>query len=68
MSYRYKVVETQTVTDESIETVLNEWVSEGWTLDSIKFAMSDASKRPAMAFILFVREDPVPAEENSDAQ
>lgn len=53
---RYKVVETQTVTDEVLEDLLNCWVAKGWHLDSIRFAMSDASRRPAMAFILFVRE------------
>lgn len=57
MSTRYKVVETQTVTDDTIEKLINQWTDEGWLLDSIRFAMSDASKRPAMAFILFVRED-----------
>jgi hypothetical protein len=54
---RYKVVETQTVTDEVIERLINCWVSKGWHLDGIRFAMSDASRRPAMAFILFVCED-----------
>ena len=54
---RYKVVETQTVTDEVIERLINCHVAKGWLLDSIRFAMSDASRRPAMAFILFVRED-----------
>jgi hypothetical protein len=61
LSIRYKVVETQTVTDEAIENILNEWVSKGWVLDSVRFAMSDASRRPAMAFVMFtmeaVRED-----------
>jgi hypothetical protein len=50
-------VETQTVTDDTLEKLLNQWTAEGWQLDSIRFAMSDASKRPAMAFILFVREE-----------
>jgi hypothetical protein len=54
---RYKVVETQTVTDEVLERLINCWVSKGWHLDGIRFAMSDASRRPAMAFILFVCED-----------
>ena len=53
---RYKVVETQTVTDEVIERLINCWVARGWHLDGIRFAMSDASRRPAMAFILFIRE------------
>ncbi len=56
---RYKVVETQTVTDEVIERLINCWVSKGWHLDGIRFAMSDASRRPAMAFILFVCEEVV---------
>ena len=56
MTIRYKVVETQTVTDDTLEKVINQWTAEGWQLDSVRFAMSDASKRPAMAFILFVRE------------
>ena len=51
----YKVVETSTVTDETLEKIINEWSSEGWNYDGIQFAMSDASKRPAMAFILFTR-------------
>lgn len=61
MSIRYKVVETQVVTDEILEDLINEWVGKGWHLDGIRFAMSDASKRPSMAFILFTRslpEDP----------
>jgi hypothetical protein len=54
----YKVVELTTVTDETLERALNSWVARGWQLDSIKFAMCDASRRPAMAFILFVRAQP----------
>ena len=57
----YKVVETSLVTDETIERIINEYIYQGWTLDGIKFAMREASKRPAMAFILFIRE-------NSDAE
>lgn len=52
------------MTDEIIERLLNQWSAEGWLLDSIRFAMSDASKRPAMAFILFVRE----VDENEEGQ
>ena len=66
MSLRYKVVETQTVTDESIEAILNDWMERGWILDGIKFAMSDASRRPAMAFVLFTRDDSVSGQESSD--
>ena len=53
----YKVVEINTVTDEELESVINEWTKQGWTLDGIHFAMREASKRPAMAFILFTSED-----------
>jgi len=52
----YKIVETATVTDDQLEAIVNEWVGQGWVLDGIQFAMREASKRPAMAFILFTRE------------
>ena len=52
----YKVVETSTVTDDTLERIINEWVSSGWNYDGVQFAMSDGSKRPAMAFLLFTRE------------
>lgn len=51
----YKVVETSLVTDESLQEILNEWTSEGWLYDGMQFAMREASKRPAMAFVLFTR-------------
>lgn len=53
----YKVVEINIVTDEELESAINTWTKEGWALDSIHFAMREASKRPAMAFILFTKED-----------
>lgn len=52
----YKVVEVATVTDEDLERVINEWVAKGWQLDSIHFAMREASKRPSMAFVLFTKK------------
>jgi hypothetical protein len=52
---RYKVVELTTVTDEEIERVLNEASSEGWTFETIHFAMRESSKRPSMAFLSFTR-------------
>jgi hypothetical protein len=55
----YKVVELTTVTDEELERVINEWVGQDWILDTIQFAMRDASKRPAMAFILFTKNDDI---------
>ena len=51
----YKVVETSEVTDEVLERILNETTREGWSLDGIRFAMRENSKRPAMAFVLFTR-------------
>jgi hypothetical protein len=52
----YKVVEVSTVTDEELEAAINEKVREGWNLDGINFAMSESSKRPSMAFILFTKK------------
>ena len=54
---RYKVAELSVVTEETIEEALNRHVRDGWRLDTIQFAMGPASKRPAMAFILFIREE-----------
>lgn len=54
---RYRVVETMVVTDEELERIINETVAAGWLFDGVKFAMSEASKRPAMAFLLFTRAD-----------
>jgi hypothetical protein len=51
----YKVVETSSVTDEELERILNEWTARGWQLDSVRFAMREASKRPSMAFVTFTR-------------
>ena len=53
---RYKVVELTVVTDDHIESALNQWVGAGWHFEGIQFAMRDSSKRPAMAFVLFTRE------------
>ncbi|MCH8029952.1 MAG: DUF4177 domain-containing protein [Candidatus Dadabacteria bacterium] len=52
----YKVVEVAVVTDEELEKAINEWVEQGWTLDTIQFAMRESSKRPSMAFVLFVNK------------
>ena len=57
MSILYKVVELSHVSDEEIETTLNQWTAEGWTFDTLQFAMRDSSRRPAMAFVLFTREE-----------
>jgi hypothetical protein len=52
---RYKVVETSLVTDQALEDIINEWTARGWQFDGIHFAMREASKLPAMAFVLFTR-------------
>jgi hypothetical protein len=57
ISLRYKVVESSTVTDESLEAILNEWVSRGWTFEGMQFAMRESSKRPSMVFVLFTRRE-----------
>lgn len=51
----YKVAELMIVTDETLEETLNTWTQQGWTFDSLHFAMSAGSNRPAMAFLFFVR-------------
>ena len=53
----YKVVETSSVTDESLERIINETVAKGWAFDGMQFAMRDSSKRPSMAFLIFTREN-----------
>ncbi len=59
MSLKYKVVETQVVTSEELEKIVNRWILEGWTLECVQFAMSEASRRPAMAFVFFIRGEAV---------
>jgi len=57
MGLVYKVVETSTVTDQRLEEVINEMVGQGWHFEGIQFAMREASKRPAMAFVIFTRQE-----------
>jgi hypothetical protein len=52
---RWKIVETSSVTDENLESIVNEWTGQGWTFDGMQFAMRESSKRPAMAFVVFTR-------------
>ena len=35
---------------------MNLWVGKGWQLDNIRFVTSEASRRPQMAFVSFIRE------------
>ncbi len=62
MAAEYKVVELSLVSDQEIESALNEWTAKGWTFDSMQFAMRDSSKRPAMAFITFMKNDEAESE------
>jgi hypothetical protein len=55
MVREYKFVETSTVTDDELTRIVNEWTRGGWTFEGVQFAMREASKRPAMAFVLFTR-------------
>jgi len=57
MGLLYKVVETSDVSDVELERILNEYTKQGWCLDAIQFAMRDSSKRPAMAFVTFTRDE-----------
>lgn len=57
MPVRYKVVETSEVSEEVLERILNEWTRQGWSLVGIQFAMRESSKRPAMAFVTFTRDE-----------
>jgi hypothetical protein len=63
----YKVVESSVVTDEELERIINTWVSSGWLFEGIQFAMRESSKRPAMAFVLFIRRGQGGAEEGGPA-
>ena len=58
MALQYKFVELSIVTDETLEAAVNEWVAHGWQLEGIRFVTTEASKRPAMAFVSFTREVP----------
>ena len=54
---RWKIVETSSVTDESLEGIVNDWTAQGWTFEGMQFAMRESSKRPAMAFVMFTHPD-----------
>ena len=51
----WRVVELTIVTDQEIQQVLNREAREGWRFESIHFSVWEGSKRPAMAFLMFVR-------------
>jgi len=63
----YKVVECMTVTDETLEEILNEWTRQGWVLDGMNFVPNEGSKRPKMAFVVFTRQTEIPTEEEGES-
>jgi hypothetical protein len=54
---KYKVVEVNTVSEDTLEELLNEWTAKGWQYDGMQFAMRESQKRPSMAFVIFTREE-----------
>jgi len=54
---KFKVIELSSVTDQELETTINEWEGQGWNFDGIQFAMRESSKRPSMAFVLFTQNE-----------
>ena len=55
---RYRFVEVAPVTAETLEEAVNQMVALGWELDGIRFVVTEASRRPSMAFVSFVRPAP----------
>ena len=55
MNIEYKIVETMTVVDDELESIINKWIGKGWSFEYVQFVMRDASKRPSMAFVFFSR-------------
>lgn len=51
----YKVVEIGDVTDQAVEAELNRWTRQGYRFESIHFVTQPGSRRPAMAFLFFLR-------------
>jgi hypothetical protein len=51
----YKVVEVSPVGEDTLERALNDRSREGWTFQSLHFVMREASHRPALAYLFFVR-------------
>ena len=62
----YRVVETSTVTDESLSRILNDETQRGWVYDGMTFVPNEASKRPRMAFVIFTRERDSALEERGE--
>ncbi len=52
------MVEVSPVSDEALERALNDLTREGWSFESLHFAMREGSHRPALAYVFFVRGEP----------
>ena len=52
----YKVVETEHVTAETLERLINLWIGRDYQYEGCHFAMHETSNRPCMAFLRFTRE------------
>ncbi|MCB1154056.1 MAG: DUF4177 domain-containing protein [Deltaproteobacteria bacterium] len=50
-----KVRETMAVSEETLTEIINEMAQDGWRYDTVHFAMREASRRPAMAFLIFYK-------------
>lgn len=57
LTLQYKIQELSTVDEATLEQAVNRWVGQGWALDGVQFAMRESSKRPAMAFLFFTRQE-----------
>ncbi len=51
----YRVREVSPVAEDTLEAALNDAAAEGWSLESLHFAMREGSHRPALAYLFFVR-------------
>ncbi len=49
----YKIIETEEVTAEKLELIVNEWVSQGWDFDGFQFVTPESNRRPTLAFVIF---------------
>jgi hypothetical protein len=58
---RHKFIELSVVTDEALDATVNDWVAQGWVLERIHFVTTERSRRPTMAFVQFVRDEPTGA-------
>jgi len=56
------------VTDETLQDALNLYSAQGWHFEGIHFVVRESSRRPSMAFVAFIREEPEPPEEEEEGE